>query len=193
MVIIRHATKDDAHFIALVVIEALGEEIMQKAEEGNLTDNERHRIELLEAVVLEFNTLYSWTHTLVAEAEDGTPLGAIVSYHGDDYMAMRARTFDMLSDVITFDIAQMDAETQPGEYYLDSLAVSPAARGKGVGRQLLLAAIDEARALGRPAFLACDPENLGAKALYEAMGFQENGSVHIFGHRYLRLIMNYEL
>ena len=135
--------------------------------------------------------MYSWRHALVAEDAGGTLLGAMVAYPGDGYVAMRERTFSLLRELITFDQASMDAETVPGEYYLDSLAVSPMAR-KGVGRQLLCAARDEAFLQSRPAILACAPENTNAKALYEAMGFREEGELFIFGHKYLRMVARAE-
>lgn len=185
--ILRPATKEDAPFIALVVIEALGDDIMERTHAGSISDKERRKLELVANVIRMDDTLYSWRHTLMAEDTDGTPRGAIVAYTGDDYMEMRARTFALLDELITFDVAAMDAETVPGEYYLDSLAVSPAARGKGVGRQLLCAARDEAFAMSRPAILACAPENVKAKAMYETMGFRQDGELFIFGHPYLRM------
>ncbi len=186
--IIRPATKDDATFIALVVIEALGNDIMQRAHTGNIVYEDRHRLELVTNVVCQNDTLYSWRNALVAEDTNGTLLGAIVAYSGDDYVAMRDRTFALLQELITFDVATMDAETVPGEYYLDSLAVSPAARGKGVGRQLLRAARDKGLALSRPTVLACAPDNLNAKVMYELVGVHYEGNLFIFGHPYLRMV-----
>lgn len=185
---LRHATPEDAPFIALVVMEALGDDIMERQQTHGIGDEDRHALDLIADVVRRPDTLYSWRHTLVAESDDGTLLGAMVSYPGDDYVEMRARTFDLLASLITFDVSAMDAETVPGEYYLDSLAVSPRARGRGVGRRLLCAARDEAFALGRPAILACAPDNVGARAMYEAMGFGHEGDMFIFGHPYLRMV-----
>ena len=83
----------------------------------------------------------------------------------------------------------MDAEAGPGEYYLDSIAVVPEARGRGIARQLLQRGIAIAREMGLPAVLACEPDNLGAKALYESLGFKHDGDLFIFGHRYLRMVV----
>lgn len=190
--ILRHATREDAPFIALVVIEALGDSIMERAHAGSIGDEERRKLELVAGVIRRDDTLYSWRHTLMAEDADGTPLGAIVAYPGDDYVETRARTFALLDELITFNVASMDAETVPGEYYLDSLAVSPAARGKGIGKLLLRAARDEAFAMSRPAILACAPENVNAKAMYETMGFRQDGELFIFGHPYLRMVARSE-
>jgi GNAT superfamily N-acetyltransferase len=51
--------------------------------------------------------------------------------------------------------------------------VTLAARGKGIGRALILAMIDEARAMGEPALkLVTVPGFATAIALYESLGFQ---------------------
>ena len=103
-------------------------------------------------------------------------------------MECRKHTFALLSSLITFDVESMDAETRDGEYYLDSLAVLPAYRGQGIARQLLLHAQQEAHRQGRPAILACAPDNTGARLLYESLGFRQEGLMHIFGEDYLRMV-----
>jgi ribosomal protein S18 acetylase RimI-like enzyme len=184
--IIRKATISDATFIALVVVEALGDDIMERYPE-HIGGQDRRRLELLAESIRQDNTLYSWRHTSIAQDTDGTPLGAIVAYPADNYMQMRTTTFAMLSDLISFDVESMDAEARPGEYYVDSIAVVPKARGQGIARQLLLHAIAKAQEMLLPAILACEPNNLGAKALYESLGFRHDGDLFIFGHHYLRM------
>lgn len=88
---------------------------------------------------------------------------------------------------LSFDAENMVAETLPGEYYLDSLAVMPSYRGRGVARQLLESGIRQAEALRRPAILACSPQNTGAKRLYEKLGFRATYTYIIFGHPYIRM------
>ncbi len=64
------------------------------------------------------------------------------------------------------------AETTPSEphWFLDQLAVEPAAQGRGIGRALLEHAIGLARADGRPLVLETGtPDNV---ALYERFGFR---------------------
>ena len=126
---IRPATISDVPFIALVVVEALGDDIMERYPE-HIGGQDRRRLELLADSIRTDNTLYSWRHTSIAQDTDGTPLGAIVAYPADNYMQMRTSTFVMLSDLISFDVESMDAEAHPGEYYVDSIAVVPHARGK---------------------------------------------------------------
>ena len=185
--IIRKATISDVPFIALVVVEALGDDIMERYPE-HIGEQDRGKLELLAESISQDDTLYSWRHTIIAQDEDGKPLAALVAYKGDDYMQMRKRTFAMLDELITFDVESMDAEAQSGELYIDSIAVMPHVRGKGIARRLLQYGIEVAREMHLPVILACDPNNLSAKTLYESLGFKHEGDLFIFGHHYLRML-----
>ncbi len=58
-----------------------------------------------------------------------------------------------------------------------TLAVAPNARGKGLGRALLQAAIDKARAMGAATmFLEVGADNPHALALYAGLGFAKVGT-----------------
>ena len=81
----------------------------------------------------------------------------------------------------------MEDEATVGEYYIDSLAVAPKARGRGVGRALLAQAVQRAARLQLRPTLLVDPDNPEARRLYAAAGFRENGSVTAFGQTYLRM------
>jgi ribosomal protein S18 acetylase RimI-like enzyme len=65
------------------------------------------------------------------------------------------------------------AITSPGlECYLAELYVVPARRGQGLGRALMNAAIDEARAQGADYIdLNTSEDDVAARALYESLGF----------------------
>jgi ribosomal protein S18 acetylase RimI-like enzyme len=61
----------------------------------------------------------------------------------------------------------------PDEVELRALAVAPAAQGRGVGRVLLSAAVDRARALEcRHLVLSTQPAMRAAQRLYRAAGFE---------------------
>jgi mycothiol synthase len=61
--------------------------------------------------------------------------------------------------------------TLPGEIYIVGLA--PDARGRGLGRKLVVAGLAHIQARGRPgAMLYVEADNAAAIALYEALGFQ---------------------
>ncbi|HBC28716.1 MAG TPA: hypothetical protein DC006_03410 [Prevotellaceae bacterium] len=184
----RMATAMDAAFVALVVAEAVGGALMERVCEGHKTDRDRALLKQLTAVCRRDDTLYSWRHTRLAVNAGGQPVGALVAYVGEGYRERRARTFALLEEFVTFDVDRMDDETRDGEYYLDSLAVLPPWRGRGIARRLLACAQADAARMGRPAILACAPGNTGAKHLYESLGFREEGHMFIFGEDYLRMV-----
>lgn len=58
-------------------------------------------------------------------------------------------------------------------FYIANLAVHPAYRGRGIGTQLLLHCITEAKASGaNQVFISVDINNPRAQKLYESLGFQ---------------------
>jgi ribosomal protein S18 acetylase RimI-like enzyme len=66
---------------------------------------------------------------------------------------------------------QMDSE--PGALELTYIGVAPAARGQGLGKALLAAFVDAARAAGyRSVTLSVETDNPAAVALYTKAGFQ---------------------
>jgi ribosomal-protein-alanine N-acetyltransferase len=68
------------------------------------------------------------------------------------------------------------ARVAAGEAEILTLAVAPGARGKGLGRALLQAAIARARAMGaQTMFLEVGADNPAALALYAALGFTKVG------------------
>lgn len=179
-VALRPAAEADAPFIAAVVMEALGGDVM--GQPGNLAPDAD-----IVAVCQRSDTLYSWQNAVVATL-GGVPVGAMVAYRGEAYRRMRRTTFGLLRERLHFDAEAMDDEARAGEYYIDSVAVTPASRGHGIGRLLLLHAVERAASEGLAAVLACDPANVSARRLYERLGFRADGSLHIFGAEYLRMV-----
>lgn len=79
----------------------------------------------------------------------------------------------------------MDNETLPGEWYIDSIVTHPDFRGQGVGKELMEAAYERARANGMAVVgLNVDHDNPRAKALYESQGFVKTGEVTLADHQY---------
>ena len=184
----RMATPADAGFVAEVVAETLGNPIMERIIGGQETAEDRQLLEQLTAVCKREDTLYSWKNTRLAVTRDNRPVAALVAYPGEGYMDCRKRTFALLGSLIAFYAEKMEPETRDGEYYLDSISVHPHWRGKGIARVMMAEAAREAARMGRPAILACAPDNTGAKKLYESIGFHEEGHMFIFGEDYLRMV-----
>ena len=177
---LRQASIDDAPFIAIVMLEAVGMPIM---EEGKMPKED------IVEICRRTDTLYSYKNAVVAEI-GGKAVGALISYVGDGYHEIKMHTFSFVRDFIDFDVDAMDDETQAGEYYLDSAAVLPEYRGKGIGRELISFGASKAESLGLVPVLACDPENTNAYSLYSSLGFKEDGTLFIFGETYLRMTRN---
>ena len=69
------------------------------------------------------------------------------------------------------------ARAAGGEAEILTLAVAPAARGRGLGRALLQAAINKAQAMGaKTMFLEVGADNPYALALYAGLGFARVGT-----------------
>lgn len=174
----RKATADDALFIARGFHMAM-----------LYDDATEERIELFARnICVREDVLYSWRNTIIAEL-DGKPAGMLTSYNGINYHEMRLRTMQLVKQLMDVEFPGMEDEAVPGEYYLDSLAVMPPYRGRGIGRALLQKGIGEGSALKLKVTLAVDPINDKAKRLYRSLGFKPSGTLFIFGHDYEKMII----
>ncbi len=194
--IIRPARKDDAHFIAKMILAALHIE-----EDDNSILARR-----MEEFVLADDTLYSWHRGYIAvdtpdikSEDDGQtyteeiPAGLCLAYDGIDYHERRINTFTMkCSDGASVAeenpvLATQEDEAGTGEYYIDSLAVASDYRGRGIGKMLLSHAIEQGIAKGLRPTLLVDPDNAPALRLYTSLGFQFFREQEAFGivyHKY---------
>ena len=120
---------------------------------------------------------------------DGKMAGALLSYPGEIYKDLRASTFKEFWPGFFAQFCEDDPETGPGEYYLDSLAVLPEYRGKGIGRALLEDGIQKGIILGfRQVSLVADAEMPKLIHLYQSVGFVSAGHRHAFGVDFQRMI-----
>jgi ribosomal protein S18 acetylase RimI-like enzyme len=116
--------------------------------------------------LLEFNPPYA--ATLAALGADGR--GTVLVAAGDAGDAAAG----MLLGTVMLDPWHDGSEVarDPREAEVRALAVAPQAQGQGVGRALMLAVIDRARAAGaRRLLLSTQPTMKAAQALYLSLGF----------------------
>ncbi len=186
---IRKAKVEEAPLIAHSILSA-----MHMEEDVEAAEIE----ETLNRICALPDTLYSWRNTLVATV-DGAFAGSITSYGGNTYKEVRDYTFSLFGRRVTLN---MDDETGSNEYYLDSLAVLPQFRTHGIGRELILQAMESGEALGfytASLIVESGAENL--IRLYTKCGFTVDESAHskarpelpaghlwCFGMDYLRMI-----
>ena len=139
-----------------------------------------HTVEDVEALFSSLarreDSQYSYRNSLVAVDSDNNVMGVIVSYDGARLHRLRKAFMSEAETAIglRFD-GEPDDETDPDEYYLDSLAVFPPYRGKGIARQLIEAASLRAAAAGKPLGLLVSKTNPNARRLYDSLGFRPCG------------------
>ena len=84
----------------------------------------------------------------------------------------------------------MDDETQAGELYLDSLAVLPEYRRRGIARRLIQATKGRAEGMGLPLVgLLVDKGNPDGEALYTSVGFRYANDSQWGGHPMKHLVL----
>ena len=172
---IRAAVPDDAKIIAQVVAMAIGDEVALRRYCGD------DYLAVLRQVAEACDTQYSWQQSLVAEV-DGRVAGAVVGYDGAAMQRLREGTFSILDRSVGRPRTIVD-ECEAGEYYLDSVAVLPPFRGRGVARALVEAFADRAFAEGYERVgLIVDCDNPKAERLYTSIGFERVGRREFFGH-----------
>lgn len=179
------ATPDDAPLIARAIMDAIGPELVQNmaGEEGSAEDVYGVFLRLAQRT----DTQYSYLNTRIALAPDGTKAGVCVSYDGGRLKELRRPFFDEARRVFGWDITpeEVDAlpgETDPDEFYLDSLATLPPHRGQGIATALILDARTKAAATGLPLGLLCADDNPSARRLYESLGFRPHARKPFAGH-----------
>ncbi len=184
---IRKATIEDSAAIACNVMAAMGYDVF-----GNSMDSETQAmLEGMTEICAREDTLYSWRNTVVA-CEDGTVVGSLTSYDGAEYLTMRELTFGLAREKFGWEPPLMDDETRAGEWYLDSLAVHPAYRGKGLAQLLVSQVFEVAETLGftKISLIALASADR-LVAFYESLGFRPECHLNCFGHDYLRMVFNF--
>lgn len=185
---IRGARPDEAARIADLIIMAMTEECCLHFCGPGHDIRDFHRV--MTSLVARSDTQYSYNNTLVATIEDNI-VGICVSYDGGMLHSLRQPFIEAAKQEWGMDHSGIPDETQAGELYLDSLAVDPAYRGRGIASLLLRASIDKSRALGLPSTgLLVDVGNPKAEALYNKVGFQYAGTNSWGGHRMKHLVLH---
>ncbi len=183
--IIDNATRDDASLIADAILEAIGPEITASLAGENHAVADVHN--LFQRLAERDDTQYSYLNTRIARTDDGTPAGVCVCYDGASLKRLRRPFFREAVatfgwDITDEEIEALPGETEPDEYYLDTLMVLPQFRGHGIAKALIADAAAKARMAGKPLGLLCDFDNVRAFHLYNSVGFRRVGIRPFAGH-----------
>lgn len=175
MIIVRKAGLKDAEPIATYLLQAMQELVYQFIGEE---DPEKALAFMLHFVEKD-NNQYSYQNCWVAE-DDGEVVAAVNIYNGAKLTELRQPVIEYLRSLNKDYI--LEDETYPGEYYIDSIGVSPYQQNKGIGRKLLEFVMDEyVNKANQTLGLLVDEANPNAKRLYEKLGFTCAGKKVLFG------------
>ncbi len=162
---IRQATPDDASKIAPLIYEAIGD--IANRLTGEQTPSAI--VGTLETMIQSENNRHTYRHTFVAEDDD--LLGIIVLYDGKQGRQLDRLWVEELHR--KGHSISIDPEAHLAEYYIDTVCVTPQARGKGIGTALLQFAEQQARKLGyKQLSLNVEQQKQQARKLYLSLGFQ---------------------
>lgn len=178
---IRPAHKDDAPYIGRAIVEAIGEEVaVNLAGESHSIDDV---CDMFTSLARLDDTQYSYLNTLVAvDSRSDEVVGVCVGYDGAKLHELRLKFIEAAAVMLDKTFDRLEDECTSDEFYIDTLAVAPHRRGRGVASALLRATIERARRCGKPAGLLVDRDNDRARRLYERMGFVKVGErpfVHV--------------
>lgn len=174
---IRAAQKEDAGFVALNVMRSVREDVPPA-----------EWMDAMMEICSREDTLYSYRNTCLLEV-DGTPAGSLTAYDGAIYAQARELSFGLFAEKTGNVPAQAEAETGPGEFYLDSLGVLPEYRGKGLGRLLIRDALSRAEARGfRLVTLIVETDRPHLAAYYASLGFHESSPLTFLGESYIKMV-----
>lgn len=211
-VIIRPAAKEHVDDIVRLIMTAMTDDCcLYYAGEGRTLDDFAR---VLRRLVLEERSQYSYRNTLIALIvneksttgderracignaakrpavdEKDIVAGICVAYDGSMLHSLREAFFKACKEEIDREFETFADETGPGEYYVDSLAVYPRYRRRGIASSLLGAMAERARAAGLPLGLLVDKTNPDAERMYTAIGFEYVGDSMWGGHPMKHLVM----
>lgn len=165
---IRKAQNQDAKAIATYIVLAMDDLIYNIL--GNITETEA--ILFMSELVATPGNQYSYDNAWVMEDKNAQIVAAAVVYDGARLEELRQTVIRKIAETFQRHF-QPEAETQAGEFYIDTVGVNPDVQGKGYGSTLFQFLIDEyvhrqKQTLG----LLVDKDNPKAKALYLRLGFQ---------------------
>lgn len=141
-------------------------------------------IPLFELFFQRTGNQYSYENTLVYEI-DQQIAGSLTGYDGAYLQQLREPFLKYIADHYQVNDFQPEDETEAGEFYIDTIGVSPHFQGRGIGSELIQASLEKAANLNhKKVGLLVDLENPLAKKLYSRLGFHSRGIKEFMGGKY---------
>lgn len=176
----RLAVKNDSKTAAELIHLAIGDIAEQLT--GQTKTKNIH--ETLAFFFREENNRLSFQNTIVANVLDEVA-GIVISYSGDDAHVLDEPILSRLREKRRNQEIYFDKEADPGDYYIDTICVSPKFQGYGIGTVLMKEVVKTAKQKGYSRIsLNVAHDNPTAKSLYKKLGYIEEKVIQINGHYY---------
>lgn len=151
--------------------------------------------ENLEAIIVDAmhspRYRYGYENAYIYEM-DGEIAGVLFGYPGEWEMLIDGPLqASMLNHGLNYEKLTVEYETLPGEWYLDTLVISPNHRRQGVATALIEYAIEVAKGRDYDKIaLNCETDNKPAYRLYEKLGFRSMTKLVLSGHVYWHMTLD---
>lgn len=181
--LLRPARKEDAAQVIPLLYQAIGDIAYALAGEG---EHEK-AMQILQQFYVQEDNRISYRNITVME-QDEQVAGILVAYDGSEADLLDQPILDRPGRS-TDEKYTLVKETRPGEYYLDTLSVSEAYQGQGIGKALMAAFEQQGRELGHSQVsLIVERDNGRALMLYERQGYIKDEVIVIGGHEYNHMV-----
>lgn len=181
--LLRPARKEDAAQVIPLLYQAIDDIAYALAGEG---DHEE-AMQILQQFFVQEDNRISYRNVTVME-QDGQVAGILVAYDGGEADRLDRPILERPGRS-TDEKYALVKETRPGEYYLDTLSVSEAYQGQGIGKALMAAFEQQGRELGHSQVsLIVERDNGRALTLYERQGYIKDEVIVIAGHEYNHMV-----
>lgn len=168
------AEKSHAPYIGKAIIMAIGKELVENLAGKHHTAKDV--LNLFTILASREDSQYSYNKAVIAVDNEQNVLGVAVIYDGSDLRRLRAAFFEEAENIIGLTLnGPIIDETDADEVYLDTIAVFPEYRGRGIGRKLITEAYLKANEKEKPLGLLVSKNNPKAMRLYESVGFKTMG------------------
>lgn len=182
-ILIRNARQEDAKAAVPLIMEAIGNISMQMTGETEETKITKE----FENLFKRTDNRHSYLYTYIAEIEERVA-GVLVFYSAEQAVTLDANLEQHLSNKKGSPV-KIDAETLPGEWYIDTVVVDPTYRGQGIGTKLLTYAEDLVKGFGGGKLsLNVETEKYAAISLYNRLSFDTVCPWTIIGEPFYHMV-----
>lgn len=182
--LIRLAKREDSQYIAKSILLALGMDLDNLEEESIWGDKS---FVLFQNLAEREDSQYSYKNTFICEV-DGSVAGVLVAYDGAKLIQLRKALYDEICKMELMEPVGLIDETEPGEFYIDSLVVFEEYRGRGIATKLIETAKAKALSLNIEKLgLLVDRDNSNAAKLYTKLGFKYIKDKLFLGHQMMHM------